>query len=519
VTFHAALRDGTRTALQHVERVLDPFFGAADNPLRHLGALCLLFLWIVTATGLYLYTVLDTSVAGVHETIDWLTLEQWYLGGILRSLHRYCSDALVVTMLLHLLHEWAFDRYHGFRWYSWITGVPLIWLVFFSGIGGYWIVWDQLAQFSAVATTELLDWLPLFGEASARNFIAPAAMTDRFFTFLVFLHIGIPLLTILGAWAHVHRISNVDHFPARRLALGMLLAMLVLSVIHPALSDAPADLSMVPTDVRMDWFLLFIHPLTYVTSAGLVWALLLGLTLLLFALPLLPHAAQGPIARVDPPNCNGCRRCYIDCPYGAVTMAAHPDKPGHQIAVVNPEYCASCGICVGACPSSTPFRSQESLVTGIDMPQQPIGVVRQQLEAGLARLTGETRIVLFGCDSGVDVKRFAGADTASFSLICSGMLPPSFVEYALRGGADGVLITGCSPGGCPWRLGNRWTSERLAHRREPHLRDSVPRDVVREIWIDAGDAAGMKAAIDEFRTDLTTQRSTPLVPFSRRTSP
>lgn len=29
------------------------------------------------------------------------------------------------------------------------------------------------------------------------------------------------------------------------------------------------------------------------------------------------------------------------------------------------------------------------------------------------------------------------------SLICAGMLPPSFVEYALRGGADGVMVVGC----------------------------------------------------------------------------
>ena len=46
-------------------------------------------------------------------------------------------------------------------------------------------------------------------------------------------------------------------------------------------------------------------------------------------------------------------------------------------------------------------------------------------------------------------------------LDCTGQLPPSFVEYALRDGAAGVLVSGCKPGGCEFRLGTRWTEERL----------------------------------------------------------
>ncbi len=41
--------------------------------------------------------------------------------------------------------------------------------------------------------------------------------------------------------------------------------------------------------------------------------------------------------------------------------------------------CAGCGICTGACPSSTPFRRDETLATGIDMPASPIGALRAKL--------------------------------------------------------------------------------------------------------------------------------------------
>ena len=518
MSLHTALRDNAQTLFERIENSFDAFFGGTDNPLRHLGALGLYFLWILVATGLYLYTVLDTSIEGVYSSIAYLSQQQWYLGGILRSLHRYASDAFVLVMMLHLVREWACGRYHGFRLYSWVTGVPLIWLAYISGIGGYWIVWDRLAQYSAIAATELLDWLPFFNEPTARNFLAPDSINDRFFTVLVFIHIGIPLMLILGLWAHVNRISRVDYLPSRRLMLGTLASFLALAVIRPALSEAPANLALVPTDLPLDWFILFIHPLTDITSPATVWALIFGATILLFALPLLPHPKAQPVALVDAANCNGCSRCHADCPYEAVTMAVHPGKPGHKIAVVDADLCAGCGICAGSCPSSTPFRSQEKLVTGIDMPQQPVDALRRQLEAGLATLGGTTKLLVFGCDKGADVRGLAAADTAAISLLCAGMLPPSFIEYALRSGADGIVVAGCREGGCDFRLGMQWAQERLAHRREPYLRSLVPQDRLRLVYASRNESGKLLAAVTEFRTQLETRSLTSSRPpaYSRR---
>jgi quinol-cytochrome oxidoreductase complex cytochrome b subunit len=119
------------------------------------------------------------------------------VGGVARSLHRYASDAMVITVLLHLAREFVLDRYRGVRWYAWLTGAILLWFLYASGIGGYWLVWDRLAQYIAVATTEWLDWLPIFAEPIARNFLNSASVNDRFFSLLVFMHI-IPLFLLLG---------------------------------------------------------------------------------------------------------------------------------------------------------------------------------------------------------------------------------------------------------------------------------------------------------------------------------
>jgi coenzyme F420-reducing hydrogenase delta subunit/ferredoxin len=208
---------------------------------------------------------------------------------------------------------------------------------------------------------------------------------------------------------------------------------------------------------------------------------------------------------VDAQNCNGCSRCHADCPYEAIVMAPHPDKRAHKIAVVDADLCAACGICAGSCPSSTPFRSQQRLVTGIDMPQLPVDALRRQLEARLAAAFRRHPAGGLRLRPGADVGALAAPDTATLSLICAGMLPPSFVEYALRSGADGVVVAGCRDGGCEFRLGMEWTRERLTRRREPQLRQLVPLERIEVVPVARGEGRKLAAAVAEFRTRLESQ--------------
>ncbi len=482
------------------ERMFDAAFGSALNPLRHLGTLGFLCFWLLAVSGIYLYVVIDTSATGAYPSIDRLARQPWYVGGWLRSVHRYTADAFVILMAAHLLREWLHGRYRSFRRFSWLTGVPLIVFAFVSAIGGFWLNWDQLGQFSAEATAEWFDALPLLAAPLARNFLTADAVNDRLFSLFVFVHLGVPLLMLFGLWFHIQRLVRVAVVPPRPLALGLVGVLLALTIVLPVTSAGPADMATVPAALSLDWILLFVHPLVSATSGGAVWLAVTAFLLLLFALPFLPQPARPAVARVDAANCNGCRRCFADCPYAAVTMVPHPNKRiGKELAQVNADLCASCGICAGACPSSTPFRSTAELVTGIDMPQLTIGTLRRRLQQALASATGGRPIVVFGCDRGARVHTLAGQDVVPFSLICTGMLPPSFVDYALRDGAAGVLVTGCAEGACEYRLGQRWTSERLLGRREPHLRSDVPSERWAMAWTPAHDLPALKSALDDLR--------------------
>ncbi|MEO8080976.1 MAG: CDP-6-deoxy-delta-3,4-glucoseen reductase, partial [Caldimonas sp.] len=73
--------------------------------------------------------------------------------------------------------------------------------------------------------------------------------------------------------------------PPRPIMLSVTLTMLVLAVLHPAVSQGVAEFSTAPAEVRLDWFYLLIYPLLDAWPLGRVWALLGICTALLAVLP------------------------------------------------------------------------------------------------------------------------------------------------------------------------------------------------------------------------------------------
>ena len=479
-------------------------FGTEWNPLYHLGTLSFFLFWIILISGIYLFIPFHGSLAGAYASVEYITHDQWYAAGVMRSLHRYASDAVVITVLLHMFKEFASGRHRGFRWFSWVTGVPNLWMIVTLGITGYWLVWDQLAQYVAIGSARLMDALPLFPGTMTRNFVA-GEMTDRFFILIEFLHLlGQPVILVFMLWVHVKRISNVEINPPRGLAVGTFIALLALSLVKPAVSHAPADLSTVPQQLNIDWFYLNVYPLLDYWTEGQTWVLTTGVTLLLMILPWLPPKKDGPKAVVDLDHCNGCGLCFEDCPFDAISVQARTDGARFdEEVVVHPNLCAACGICAGSCPSSNPFRSSKTeLKTGIDMPQLTVDEMRTKTGEAIAELNGDTKIVIFGCEHGLNVNRLDSADTKGIRLICSGMLPPTLVEYALKKGADGVMVTGCRHNDCFYRFGNRWTRMRFEGVRKPILRGRADRNRIRVHGGSETDKKEIEKDLNAFRAEL-----------------
>ncbi len=279
-----------------VEGLFNAAFGDRLNPLYHLGAITFYLFWLVAGSGLYLYAFFETGVADAYASVQALTHGQWFAGGVLRSIHRYASDAMVLTMLLHMVRHFAFNRYRAFRWFSWVSGVALIWGVYVSGINGYMLPWDKLAQFVIVASFEWLDWLPGFGGTLVRNFIYTTSVNDRFFSLLAFMHIGIPLVVLLLMWVHVQRVPKAKTNPPRPIMISVAITLLAMAAIVPVHSQGgAAELSQAVARVELDWYYLLVFPLLYQWPLAQVWALLAAATALLVLVPWLPPAwRRGP---------------------------------------------------------------------------------------------------------------------------------------------------------------------------------------------------------------------------------
>jgi quinol-cytochrome oxidoreductase complex cytochrome b subunit/coenzyme F420-reducing hydrogenase delta subunit len=485
------------------EKFLDRFFPASWNPLYNLGALSFYLFWIVAITGLYLFIFFDTSIQGAYLSVQSITYEQYFIGSLIRSLHRYASAAMAVTVTLHLVKELLMKRYQGPRWFSWVSGVPLLWLLFASAIGGYWLVWDERAQYVAIVTAALFDYLPIVVEPMAFGFVDNASVGDRFFTLLIFLHVGVPLFLLLGMFIHIQRISDSNTFPERGLAIGVLLSLIALSIVNPAISLGPADFDKPIATMQIDWFYMNFYPLVEYLGPGMVWLLLLGVTVVLLLVPVISREKVTVIAEVDPDYCNGCGWCFADCPYDAITMKPHDFKANHQQSVVIADKCVGCGICAGACPTATPFKSVNKSFSGINLVDKSNSEILVQTQSQVQQLEPEKRILVVGCAHGSKLEQLRSESVATETLECIAQLPPSYIDFLCRReSVDAVLLTGCSSGNCFHRLGVELQEARLAHDREPHLRFKDVKVRVNTFWVGAGGEAELAEKVRQMQFNL-----------------
>lgn len=113
------------------------------------------------------------------------------------------------------------------------------------------------------------------------------------------------------------------------------------------------------------------------------------------------------------------------------------------------------------------------------------------------------RVLVFSCDRS-NAELLSADDVRVIKLPCVGMLPPSFVDFALaRNLADGVMIAGCAENDCFHRLGNEWTAQRINRQRDPRLRQRVPDDRLKMAWLPVLAARRRGAILKAFKAQLT----------------
>ena len=429
----AIVKRQLRLGFAWLEALFDRIFSPAWNPLYHLGALGFFYYWIVAATGIYIYIFFDTGITEAYDSLETITYEHFYIGGVMRSLHRYASDGMVAMMMVHMLREFCTGPLPRRALVHLADRPAVLWMVYAAGVSGYWLVWDKLAQYIAIVTTEWLDWLPIIGGTIARNFLDPAHLDDRFFTLMVFMHIFVPLFLLFVLWIHLLRVTSPSIHPPRGLAAGTLAMMLVLSLVKPAVSQAPADLALVPSQVGLDWFYLPAYPLTDILGYGALWGLVALSTLLFVLLPWLPpmRRTKENAAVVDLANCNGCTRCAEDCPSPrstcarAATAAPSRARPWSTRTLCRLRHLRRLLPHRHALPQGQRADPGHRSAGGDGGEFARPGRCRSQ------NSHGESAGNRFLLASPATTRRDWTLGKATIQIPCAGMLPPSFIDYVL----------------------------------------------------------------------------------------
>ena len=345
-----------------LEKWINKVVTSKYNPLYYHGALPQFIMYVLFLSGLLLFAYYVPTVDNAYfsknlvnafTSVDYLSRKVPY-GAVVRAIHRYAGDAMVVAILIHMFRVWLTDRHRQYRWVQWVSGAVLLLMVLFIGQTGYYLIWDERSLLLTNMTVSSFEGLPLIGESLKHWFLNGRTITNLTLSNFLFIHIGLSFSLLFALWIHYVRMTRPVITPPP--ALNYIMVALILAVVFmaPITATKMANLNAMPTSMEIDWFFLWPYWLLSQTGAAGFWFAMTALIaiLCLIPLPLFYGDKAKPVeaAEVVLTKCTGCRLCSLDCPYQAIEMVPAPASSRFKLlATVKPFRCSGCGVCVGAC--------------------------------------------------------------------------------------------------------------------------------------------------------------------------
>jgi len=367
----ALYTDGVNKLMLWLEDVTNTLISSKYNPWYYHGALPQFYLWVLFLSGLLLFAYyiptidnayLSTAAINAWTSVQYIT-ESLPFGGVVRGIHRYAGDAMVIFIFLHAIRVWFTDRYRQYRWVQWVTGIILLGMVFFIGQTGFLLVWDQRSLLLARMTASAFEAIPGIGPGLKTLFLNGENITNLTMSNFLFIHIGLSFGLLFVLWLHYVRMTRPVLTPPPAINYVLTGVLLLFVFAFPIASGKPADLNTSPTTFDIDWFFLF--PYAMLASMPLVafWFVMIVGSVAILVVPWFVRNIAPPVsaAEVVLSKCTGCSLCARDCPFQAIEMVPAPAGSRFKLlATVKPYRCSSCGVCVGACAFDA-----------IDLPQLP----------------------------------------------------------------------------------------------------------------------------------------------------
>ena len=173
-----------------------------------LGGLLILLGAVLAVTGVLLLFVYTPSPEAAYESMIALQTEV-YFGNLIRNLHHWSGNLMVVVGVLHLLRVFYTHGFSPPREFNWVMGITLLILIVAANFTGYLLPWDQLAYWAITVGTSLLGYIPWIGEPLTRFLLGGAEVGAATLTNFYGLHIAVIPLGIFAIVSfHIWRVRK-----------------------------------------------------------------------------------------------------------------------------------------------------------------------------------------------------------------------------------------------------------------------------------------------------------------------
>ncbi|KPJ93622.1 MAG: hypothetical protein AMS18_05375 [Gemmatimonas sp. SG8_17] len=127
-----------------------------------LGGMSLTLVLLLVATGVLLMFAYEPAPGNAYESIARLQ-QNVLFGKLVRSVHHWSANLLLIVVLFHLLRTYFTGAYHPPRQFNWVLGIALLFCVLSSNFTGYLLPWDQLSYWAITISTGMLEYVPAVG--------------------------------------------------------------------------------------------------------------------------------------------------------------------------------------------------------------------------------------------------------------------------------------------------------------------------------------------------------------------
>lgn len=284
---------------------------------RYVWGSTLVFTFVLQViTGFMLWSAYSPSTRTAWESVYYIQNEMT-LGYLIRGVHHFAAQAMVVLMAIHLVQVIIDGAYKAPREINFWLGMVLMMIVLGLSLTGYLLPWDQKGYYATQVTTNIMSLTPVAGAevqtlAQGGNQYGHMTLT-RFFA----MHAGIlPALLVAFLALHIYcfrrhglTVHDENHAPETSFwpdqvlkdaiaCLAVLAVVLLFAIFKGAELSAPADAAVKFDAARPEWYFLFLFRFLRfhaVESIGLVWGAIVlpGVIMGVIALMPLTHKFLG----------------------------------------------------------------------------------------------------------------------------------------------------------------------------------------------------------------------------------